>query len=160
MPPRWRGAQEQELTNVEQRSVVGGAVEAKILARWSCKLGQKECTSEGSKPSKGIKEWIGSVTTSRLRRNGRAHLGGEEQTTKGGYFPLVWVLIAGGEREGAVRPRRAFEPLFLVDDGWPSVGSLKLVRPKWPNGCTVATLTRYQGLNEFQIELSCKMEKA
>jgi hypothetical protein len=52
------------------------------------------------------------------------------------------------------------KPLFLVDYAWTSVGNLKLVRPNRPNGCTVATLTRYQGLNEFQIELSCKIEKA
>jgi hypothetical protein len=49
-------AQEQELTGIERRSAAGGGVEAKILARWLCKLGQKECMSEGSKSSNGMKE--------------------------------------------------------------------------------------------------------
>jgi hypothetical protein len=94
---------------------------------------------------------------------------------KEGYFPLAWVLIAGGERErersrtlatagrwlaGTAGSWRTPEPLFLVYGVWVSVDNLKLAQPKWPNGCTVATLTHYQGLNEFQIELSCKMDKA
>jgi hypothetical protein len=64
--------------------------------------GQKERTREGSKSSKGIEEWIGSVMASRRRRNSWAHLSGEEETAKGRYFPLASILIAGGEREGAV----------------------------------------------------------
>jgi hypothetical protein len=41
--PHWqREAQEQELTDVEQRSTTESAVEAGALARWSRNLGQKE----------------------------------------------------------------------------------------------------------------------
>jgi hypothetical protein len=54
--------------------------------------------SEGCKSSKGLKEWTGSMTASRQRRNGGAHLSAEEETAKGGYFPLTLALIAGGER--------------------------------------------------------------
>jgi hypothetical protein len=74
-------------------------------------------------------------------------LAGGEEMVKGGYFALAWLLIAGGERErerswsltsatvgrrltGAVKMRRAPEPLFSIDDGWASVGNLKLARPK------------------------------
>jgi hypothetical protein len=63
---------------------------------------------------------------SQRRRNGGAHLGGEEEMVKGGYFPPASALIAGGEREGAARPRHEPEPLFLVNDGWASVGNLEL----------------------------------
>jgi hypothetical protein len=81
---------------------------------------------------------------------------GRKKRRRGDIFPPASVLIAEErEREGAV-----LEPPFLVDDGWASVSNLKLAQPKQPNGCTVVNLTRYQGLNKFQIELSCKMEKA
>jgi hypothetical protein len=56
----------------------------------------------GSKSSKGIEEWTGSATARWQQRNDGAHLGGEEEMVKGGYFPLAWVLIAEGEREGVV----------------------------------------------------------
>jgi hypothetical protein len=96
---------------------------------------------------------------------------------RGGYFPLVSALLAARERERewtrsrtsaiagrrlgrAVRLRSMPEPLFSVNDGWALVGNLKLARLKWPNGCTVVTLTCYQRLNQFQIELSYKMKKA
>jgi hypothetical protein len=76
-------------------------------------LGQKECMSEVSKSSKGIKEWTGSVTASQQGRNGGADLSQEEEMAKGRYFLPASVLIAGGEREGAVLVPH-------VGDSWPT----------------------------------------
>jgi hypothetical protein len=56
--------------------------------------------SEGSKSSEGIEEWTGSAMASRRRRNGGAHLDGEEETVKGRHFPPALALIVRGEREG------------------------------------------------------------
>jgi hypothetical protein len=90
--PHWRrGAHEQELTGVKRRSAAGGVVEAEILARSACKLGKRSARVRGVNPPKESKN--GSVA----RR-----LAGSEEMVKGGYFALAWLLIARGEREGAV----------------------------------------------------------
>jgi hypothetical protein len=47
MPYRWREPQEQEVTSVERRSAVEGAVEVGALAQWSRGLGLTKESANG-----------------------------------------------------------------------------------------------------------------
>jgi hypothetical protein len=104
-------------------------------------LGQKEHTSEGSKSSKGIEEWTGSMMASGRRRKGRAHISGEEEIAKGRYFPPASVLIAGGEREGAV-------PVPNVEDS----------RPTARQSCRTKACTKAPVFGRSQVGLSRQFE--